>query len=114
VVADHELDPVRVLAEIHEQVAGLLGGPVPGGMERDSENPDAPAGVLDHGQDIGLGPIEQVGCEEVTCQDRPGLGTQEHRPGWPVRRGAGSMPALFKISHTVDAETRTPSPASSP
>ena len=32
----------------------------------------------------------------------------------PLRRGAGSMPAFFKISHTVDAETRTPSPASSP
>jgi hypothetical protein len=26
-VADHELDPVRLLAEIHDQVAGLLGGP---------------------------------------------------------------------------------------
>jgi hypothetical protein len=32
----------------------------------------------------------------------------------PVRRDAGSMPAFFKISHTVDAESRTPSPASSP
>jgi hypothetical protein len=28
----------------------------------------------------------------------------------PLRRGAGSMPAFFRISHTVDAETRTPSP----
>ena len=27
----------------------------------------------------------------------------------PVRRGAGSMPAFFKISHTVDAASRTPS-----
>jgi hypothetical protein len=26
-VADHELDPVRLLVEVHEQVAGLLGGP---------------------------------------------------------------------------------------
>jgi hypothetical protein len=48
-VADHELDPVRLLAEVHQQVAGLLGGPVPGGMQSDSENPDAPADVLDHG-----------------------------------------------------------------
>ena len=32
----------------------------------------------------------------------------------PVRRGAGSMPAFFRISHTVDAETRAPSPASFP
>ena len=29
-VADHELDPVCLSAEIHEQVAGLLGGPFPG------------------------------------------------------------------------------------
>jgi len=26
-VADHELDPVRLLVEVHEQVAGLMGGP---------------------------------------------------------------------------------------
>ena len=32
----------------------------------------------------------------------------------PVRRGAGSMPTFFRISHTVGAGTRTPSPASSP
>src|SRR5580658_3472241 len=27
-VADHALDPVRLLAEVHDQVAGLVGGPV--------------------------------------------------------------------------------------
>src|SRR5258707_674994 len=32
----------------------------------------------------------------------------------PVRRGAGSMPLALRISHTVDAATLTPSPASSP
>ena len=32
----------------------------------------------------------------------------------PVRRGAGSTPLAFRISHTVDAATLTPSPASSP
>jgi hypothetical protein len=31
----------------------------------------------------------------------------------PVRRGAESIPAFFEISRTVDAETRTPRPASS-
>ena len=31
-----------------------------------------------------------------------------------VRRGAGSIPALFRISHTVDAAIFTPRPASSP
>ena len=32
----------------------------------------------------------------------------------PLRRGARSMSAFFRISHTVDAEIRAPSPASSP
>ena len=30
-VADHELDPLRLFAEVHDQVAGLLGGPFSGG-----------------------------------------------------------------------------------
>jgi hypothetical protein len=32
-VADDELDLIRLFAEVHDQVAGLLGGPVPGGMQ---------------------------------------------------------------------------------
>src|ERR1700751_3311161 len=52
-VADHELDQVRLLAQVHDQVPGLLGGPLPGWMQSDSADADAPGGVLDHGQDIG-------------------------------------------------------------
>jgi len=33
-------------------------------MQRDAEDLDAPGRVLDDGQDIGLGAIEQVGREE--------------------------------------------------
>jgi len=51
---------VRLLAEIHGQVAGLLGGPFPGWMHGDSEDADAPGGVLYHGQDIGLGAVQQA------------------------------------------------------
>jgi hypothetical protein len=76
-VADHELDPVRLLAEVHDQVAGMLGTPFPGRMRGYSEDADAPAGVLDHGQDVGLGAAQQAGGEEVTRQDRLGLGAQE-------------------------------------
>ena len=50
-VADHELDPMCLFAEVHDQVAGLLAGPFPGGMRRDAKNADAPGRVLDHGQD---------------------------------------------------------------
>jgi hypothetical protein len=58
----------------------------------DAEDADAPRRVLDHGQDVGLGAVEQVDREEVARQDRLGLRTQELRPGWPgpSRRGAGA------------------------
>jgi hypothetical protein len=50
-------------------------------MQGDSEDADGPGGVLDHGQDVGLGAIEQFCGEEVARQDRLGLGAQELRPG---------------------------------
>src|SRR5258707_593326 len=49
---------------VHQEVAGLLGCPLPGGMGSDPEDADAPAGVLDHGQDAGLGAAGQAGREE--------------------------------------------------
>jgi hypothetical protein len=58
-VADHELDPVRLIAEVHEEVAGLLRGPSFGWMQRDSEDADPPGRVLDPGQNVGLGAVEQ-------------------------------------------------------
>jgi hypothetical protein len=72
-----------MLAEVHKQIAGLLGGPFPSGVQRYAEDADAPCGVLDHGQDVGLGAVEQIGREEVACQDRLSLRTQELRPGRP-------------------------------
>jgi hypothetical protein len=46
-------------------------------MLGDAEHADAPGGVLDYGQDMGLGAVEHVGGEEVAGQDRLGLGAQE-------------------------------------
>ena len=61
-----------------------------GWMLRDAEDADPPGGVLDHGQDIGLGAIEQVDREEVAGKDRLGLGERRNcdQVG-PVCRGAG-------------------------
>src|ERR1035441_8595615 len=67
-VADHELDPVCLSAEVHEQVACLLGGPFPGGVQGDAEDADAPGRVLDHGQDVSPGTAGQVNGEEVARQ----------------------------------------------
>ena len=94
-VADHEFDPVCLVAEIHEEVAGLLGGPLSGGMQGDPGDADAVGRVLDHGQDIVLGAVKQVDREEVAGRDGP------------VCRRAESMPLAFRISHTVDAATLT-------
>ena len=82
-------------------------------MQGDAEDADAPGGVPDHGQDAGLGATGQFRGEEVARQDRLGLGAQEPRSG-AVRRGAGSIPALFRISLAVDAVIFIPRPASSP
>jgi hypothetical protein len=103
-----------MLAEVHQQVACLLGGPPAGGMLGDAEDADAPAAVLDHGQDVSLGAAGQAGGEDVARQDRLGLERRNCGQAFPVRRGAGSIPAFFKISHGVDAATITPRPASSP
>jgi hypothetical protein len=45
-IADHELDPVGLSAEVHEEVAGLLRGPFPGGVLGDSEDADAQTSLL--------------------------------------------------------------------
>ena len=63
-VADHEPDPIRVVAEVHDQVTGLLSGPRAGWMRGDVEDADAPGRVLYYGKDIGLGAAGQAGREE--------------------------------------------------
>ena len=76
-VADHELDPVCMFAEVHDQATCLLRGPFPGGTRGYAEDADAPGRVLYHGEDMGMGAVEQVGREEVAGQDCVGLGVQE-------------------------------------
>ena len=44
-----------LIAEVHEEIAGLLSGPVTGRMQRDAEDADPPGRVFYHGQNVGLG-----------------------------------------------------------
>ena len=113
-VVQHELHPRPGIFQVHEQVPGLLHDPgldrVPGG----AENPDAAGAKLDYGQDVDLRAVEEIDGEKSSAKipcacDRKNSG----QPG-PSRRGAGSIPALLRICHTVDAATVMPSPASSP
>jgi hypothetical protein len=72
--------------------------------------------MLDCGQDVDLRAVEEIGGEEVQCQDplRLRLRSQELGLARSSRRGAGSMPAFLRICQTVDGATVMPSPASSP
>jgi hypothetical protein len=44
-----KFDLMCLVAEVHDQVAGLLRGPFARGIQGDAKDADAPAGVLDHG-----------------------------------------------------------------
>jgi hypothetical protein len=85
------------------------------GVCGDAEDPDPAGGVLDQSEDIGAGAIEEVDGEEVRRHDCLGLTVPELRAHvGPSHRGGGGIPAVIRISHTVDGATRMPRPASSP
>src|SRR6188472_2187762 len=51
-VADQEPELLGAVAEVHEQVAGLLGDPGAGGVGGDPGEVYAAAAVLDHDEDV--------------------------------------------------------------
>jgi hypothetical protein len=72
-----------VLAEVHEQVAGLLGDPGTSGVAGDPGDVDAAAVVLDHDQDVEAAEEDSVDVGEVDGEDRVGLRCQEPTPDGP-------------------------------
>ena len=73
--------PGGVFAEVHEQVAGLLGGPCPGGAGGHAQDVHA-AGLDLHREEHVQAPEEhRVNVHEVTRQDPGCLGGQELPPG---------------------------------
>jgi hypothetical protein len=51
-VTDQEPEPIGAIAEVHQQVAGLLGHPGPGRVGGDPGDVRAAAAVLDHHEDV--------------------------------------------------------------
>ena len=82
---------------------------------RGGEDADAAGGVFDDGEDVLALTGPGDGFDDVDGQHGVGLAAEELGPagGGPVR-GAGSMPAAWRISQTVDAATLIPWVASSP
>jgi hypothetical protein len=59
-----------------------------------AHNPHAAGAMLNHGKDVNLGAVEQVGGEEVQRQDPLRLGSQKLRP-------AGTIPARRRVDSRV-------------
>jgi hypothetical protein len=104
---------VRLVVEIHEEVAGLLGGPRAGWMLGDSEDADAPGGVLDYGQDMAWVPSSRSAVRKPR-QDRVGLRAQELRPRWPGPLQRGADAGILQNLPRCRRAMFTPRPASSP
>jgi hypothetical protein len=80
-VADQEPELLGAVAEVHQQVAGLLGDPGAGGMGRDPAEVHPAAAVLDFHQDVEAAQENGVNVSEVDREDRLGLRGQELAPG---------------------------------
>ena len=70
-----------VVAEVHEQVAGLLGDPGPGGVGGDPGEVHPAGAVLDHDEQVEAAEEDGVDVGEVDREDRVGLRGQELSPG---------------------------------
>jgi hypothetical protein len=79
-----------------------------------AKDPDAAGAVLDDGQDIDPGAVEQAGGEQSSARIPCAWDRRNSAQPGPSRRGAGSIPAPLRICQTVAGATAMPSPASSP
>jgi hypothetical protein len=86
-VLDQESEVVGAVAEVHQEVAGLLGDPVAGGVGGDPGDVDAAGGVLDDDQDVEPAEDDGVDVGEVDGEDRVGLGGEELLPRRPGPAG---------------------------
>jgi hypothetical protein len=91
-VADQKSELLGVLAEFHEQSAGLLVDPRSGGVGGDPGNVYAAASVLDHHQYVEAAQEDSVDVGEVDGEDRLGLRAEELAPGrsGPLRSGVNA------------------------
>ena len=92
-IADEEPETVDGFAEVHHEVAGLLGGPGSVGVRGDAEEEQGAVGDLECEQDVEPSQCHRaVDVEEVDGQHAAGLGAQELPPagvGVPQRRPVG-------------------------
>lgn len=64
-VSDQELGSVVRVLQVHEEIAAGLHDPRLGGVGCCAQDPDAPRGVLDDGEDVQARPGQGAGLEEI-------------------------------------------------
>ena len=111
---NQEPQRAEAVTQVHGEVAGLLHRPRPGRVSGHPGHVQSSGAMFDEHQHVQ--PLEQHGFhhQEVTGDDRMSLSGQKFRQVGSARRGAGLMPAVCRISHTVDAAIAYPSRANSP
>ena len=91
--------PAGPVAQVHDEVAGLLGGPGPGRMGGDAQDVHRPGLDLHHEQDVHALEQHRVHVKEVTGKDA-------RRLVGDARRGAGPSLAAARIRRIVPTPTR--------
>jgi len=86
-VMQDELHTHPRIFQVHQEVPGLLHYPGMDRFLRGTQDPDPASAVLDHGQDVHLRAVEQVGGEEIQRQD-PLVPAIAGTPPSPDRPGA--------------------------
>jgi hypothetical protein len=87
-VTDQEPELAGTVAEVHQQVAGLLSDPGPGRVGGGPGDVHVAAAVLDHHKNIEAAQEDGIDVGEVDRKDRVGLHGQELSPGWPGAAGS--------------------------
>ena len=95
-VADQEPEPIAAIAEVHQQVAGLLGDPGAGGVGGDPRDVHAAAVVFDDDEDVEAAQERGVDVGEVDREDGMGLRGEELSPGRTGPSGRGIEARVFQ------------------
>jgi hypothetical protein len=88
-IPDEEPEPSRAVAEVHQQIAGLLGDPGSGRVDGDAQQMHAAGGMLDDDQNIEPVPQQRVDAKEVRGENAVCLGAQEFSPARPFAARGG-------------------------
>ena len=102
--------PASALAEVDEQVAGLLGGPLAGGVRGDAQDACGGCRARSRPGRTAAAASTVSTCKKSHARIAAAWERRNCRQVGADRRGAGSIPAILRISHTVEAAIFTPKP----